>query len=316
MLDLSRFPYIDAATGVISIDAKTYPINDLTMLVNAKGSLIAVGKTNIETALTAGLNKDVISKVETDANGIVTRLTASSVKSETDAAQAVINLLNADAMNPEHVSFNTSGEVAAARTAYNALPQSQKDLVTNYAKLTAAEAVLANADAADVAADKAALDADAIKNANTALNNVVSNLNLITTGTEEGSTIVWASSKPAVVTTGGVVTQPDYADGDATVTLTATIKKGLVEDTKVFTVTVKAESALVDVNAASDATDMRAALQAIVTKGDFNAASISAWNGLVSGQRDLVAADVYANLGSGYADLPALQTAFNTALGL
>lgn len=53
-----------------------------------------------------------------------------------------------------------------------------------------------------------------------------------------GSTIAWASSDPEVVSTQGKVTRPQSGQGDKTVTLTATLTKGTVQDTKSFTVIV------------------------------------------------------------------------------
>lgn len=93
----------------------------------------------------------------------------------------------------------------------------------------------------DVKADKAALTIAGD------LNNVTADLALITTGTEKGSTITWVSSDKNIVkdSTGGTlgaVTRPSYTDGDKTVTLTATITKGVASDTKVFTVVVKKDA--------------------------------------------------------------------------
>jgi hypothetical protein len=87
-----------------------------------------------------------------------------------------------------------------------------------------------------IAADKAAL---AIGYASgDASSSVTKNLTLPTSGAE-GSTISWASSNPAVVTTAGVVNQP--LTGDASVNLTATITVGATSDTKTFPLTVKAQ---------------------------------------------------------------------------
>ncbi|WP_317973083.1 immunoglobulin-like domain-containing protein, partial [Paenibacillus sp. CCS19] len=44
--------------------------------------------------------------------------------------------------------------------------------------------------------------------------------------------------KTGVIKADGTVTRPSYTAGDATVTLTASIKKGSVEETKTFTLTV------------------------------------------------------------------------------
>lgn len=66
---------------------------------------------------------------------------------------------------------------------------------------------------------------------------VTKNLTLPAKG-EYGSVITWASSDKDVVAADGKVTIPAF---DTVVTLTATITKGTVEDTKVFTVTVKGD---------------------------------------------------------------------------
>jgi hypothetical protein len=55
----------------------------------------------------------------------------------------------------------------------------------------------------------------------------------------DGSTIRWASSNPAAVTTAGVVSQP--LTGDATLTLTATITAEAASDTQLFPIIVNAQ---------------------------------------------------------------------------
>ncbi|MEV0637580.1 family 43 glycosylhydrolase [Streptomyces sp. NPDC050619] len=69
---------------------------------------------------------------------------------------------------------------------------------------------------------------------------VTADLNLPRTGTAGGSAISWASDDPAVVSETGKVTRPAAGEPDARVTLTATLKKGAVTDTKTFDVTVRA----------------------------------------------------------------------------
>lgn len=54
-----------------------------------------------------------------------------------------------------------------------------------------------------------------------------------------GSDISWASDNEAVIGKDGKVTRPEAGEGDAVVTLTATLTSGDVTDTKVFKVTVK-----------------------------------------------------------------------------
>ncbi|MFE6176760.1 family 43 glycosylhydrolase [Streptomyces sp. NPDC056464] len=67
---------------------------------------------------------------------------------------------------------------------------------------------------------------------------VVADLDLPRTGTAGGSVIGWASDNPAVLSDSGKVNRPAAGQPDAHATLTATLKKGTVTDTKVFDVTV------------------------------------------------------------------------------
>ncbi|OAH13686.1 family 43 glycosylhydrolase [Streptomyces jeddahensis] len=69
---------------------------------------------------------------------------------------------------------------------------------------------------------------------------VVSDLTLPKTGTAGGSTISWASDNPSVVSDTGAVTRPAAGEPDGHATLTATLKKGTVTDTKSFDITVPA----------------------------------------------------------------------------
>ena len=105
-------------------------------------------------------------------------------------------------------------------------------------------------DERDVAADKAALTVDP---------SVVTSamkLALATTGLN-GSTITWVSSHPTIIATDGQVTLPTA--NDVTVTLTATITKGNVTDTKVFTVTVKTK-------ASADQTELNQIVEKLTTR--------------------------------------------------
>lgn len=68
---------------------------------------------------------------------------------------------------------------------------------------------------------------------------VTKNVTLPTAGTN-GSTISWASDKPAVVSVGGVVTRPDFSPaGDAAVVLTATATKNTNTANRDINLTVK-----------------------------------------------------------------------------
>jgi len=86
-------------------------------------------------------------------------------------------------------------------------------------------------DIAYVAADKAALTVS--------YNGTDPTITLPTTGASGNTTIEWKSSSTAINTTTGAVTRPAATESDITVKLTATIKAGLVSDTKEITVVVK-----------------------------------------------------------------------------
>ena len=116
-------------------------------------------------------------------------------------------------------------------------------------------------DAESVALDKQAL---AIGFTGSDISSAVTqNLTLPTSGTN-GTTIVWTSGNPSVISTSGKVNRPSYTSGDADVTLTAAITKGTVTDTKVFKVTV-IKNPITDADcSASDA----AALTIVFADGD------------------------------------------------
>jgi len=97
-----------------------------------------------------------------------------------------------------------------------------------------------NPDIAAVAADKSALVDDSIKGENIDLLNITTTLtNPLPSLGANGSIITWVSDTPSIVSDDGqTINRPDFASGDLTVTLTATITKGLITDTKVFTLTV------------------------------------------------------------------------------
>lgn len=85
--------------------------------------------------------------------------------------------------------------------------------------------------------ERVTFDKNALDLGNTS--NLTSSLTLPTSGSQ-GSTISWSSSDATVVSNTGVVTQPTYTIGSKTITLTATITKGSVSETKSFSVTVLA----------------------------------------------------------------------------
>ncbi|NLO38855.1 MAG: hypothetical protein GX115_05220, partial [Ruminiclostridium sp.] len=67
---------------------------------------------------------------------------------------------------------------------------------------------------------------------------VTQNITLINEGTEHGSTITWQSDNEVVISNDGIVTRPPTSGSDANITLTATITRNEITDTKVFSLTV------------------------------------------------------------------------------
>ncbi|HBN85270.1 MAG TPA: hypothetical protein DDZ89_15670, partial [Clostridiales bacterium] len=97
----------------------------------------------------------------------------------------------------------------------------------------------AQTDAEAVSADAALLTDDVILNENSDLNNVLGNLILPALGAN-GSTISWESNNTTFLSNDGTVIRPSYTAGSKTVVITATIKKGVVTQTKSFGLTIKA----------------------------------------------------------------------------
>ena len=113
--------------------------------------------------------------------------------------------------------------------------------------------------------DRDALTEGVIKGGNIDLSHVISPLALLPAHGENGSAITWQSEKTAVLSHDGqTVIRPAQGENNANVLLTATIKKGSVTVTKVFSVTVLAERDSPDIlKAAAD----KAALTEATIKG-------------------------------------------------
>jgi hypothetical protein len=92
-------------------------------------------------------------------------------------------------------------------------------------------------DAEIVDADKLWLTETQLLNGNSSMDKITKNLSLPTSG-QYGSTISWESSDEGVVAADGTVSIPALAQGDQTVTLTATIISGESVTANTFTVTV------------------------------------------------------------------------------
>ncbi|HWJ09871.1 MAG TPA: immunoglobulin-like domain-containing protein [Nocardioides sp.] len=100
--------------------------------------------------------------------------------------------------------------------------------------------VLTAAESAELAGDVVTpvIDADAAALTLGDTSAVVSDLALPATGASATTTIAWASSDPARVSSSGVVTRPAHGSAAAAVTLTATVTRGAETRTRTFDVTV------------------------------------------------------------------------------
>ena len=96
-----------------------------------------------------------------------------------------------------------------------------------------------------------------------ATNGIISNIGLTNLGTN-GVMISWSSSHPSTIATDGMVTRPLYAEGNQSVVLTASLSKGMVTNTKPFTLTVLT---LPDPNIAA-VSNARDALEIIYAEGE------------------------------------------------
>lgn len=74
---------------------------------------------------------------------------------------------------------------------------------------------------------------EAVRSGNNAVDSITGNMNLMTVG-ERNAQITWVSTNAAVISNAGIVTRPAYLDGDAIVSLTATIVVGEESTTKQF----------------------------------------------------------------------------------
>ncbi|NEU30374.1 cell wall-binding repeat-containing protein [bacterium LRH843] len=245
--------YVNADTTKIEVDGTVYTLDASTVLRNEVGVIEYDGVSEIDGIL---LVNDRVFDIVANANKVITSFKYEAAASDRTAASNVIKLINDLPANSAN-DFGT--KVGEARSAYGNLSATQKNLVTNLAKLVAAEKAV---EEKVVAAAKDALNIT-FTGSETA-NGVTNDLILPTNGT--GATIAWASSDTSVISTTGTVSQPSFTDGATTVTLTATVtssKDSTVKVTKDFVVTVLAKAAT-----AQEKVDLDKA--ALVIAGDLN----------------------------------------------
>ncbi|RYE21969.1 MAG: T9SS type B sorting domain-containing protein, partial [Sphingobacteriales bacterium] len=95
-------------------------------------------------------------------------------------------------------------------------------------------------DVALVELDKNALTNDLIKGSNTSLANVTTQLATLPAAGANGSVITWTSGNTIALTSNGqTVVRPVFGVAATSVALTATLKKGNITDTKIFTILIQ-----------------------------------------------------------------------------
>lgn len=121
---------------------------------------------------------------------------------------------------------DVTGIASIFKSTAQVYPRSVKDIVILRSGLT---------DVDRVAADKASLFVG--DESGTVRTDVI-----LPTNGAYGSAITWVSDQPAIISEQGKVTRPAKGSPDAKVTLTATLKKGTSSDTKMFLLTVPAQT--------------------------------------------------------------------------
>ncbi len=138
-----------------------------------------------------------------------------------------------DANGQASLSFAEKGTyILSAKTT------DKNPLVPPYLKVTVTEGISTADRQTLVDADKEALTFNDFKGANTAIDSIESNLNLVKVGNSGKTKITWTSSVPATIAADGTVARPLSTEGSKEVKLTATISYGTVTATREFTLTV------------------------------------------------------------------------------
>ncbi|HEX2144598.1 MAG TPA: immunoglobulin-like domain-containing protein, partial [Glycomyces sp.] len=201
-----------------------------------------------------------------------------------EGGTAVLYLNGQEVARNEAVTI-APGDIGSGATAANYLGRSlysgDRYLNGKFADFRIYDGALSGAEigdqAAHIGAEKAAEDAAAIDLGDTSA--VTADLEFPDQGAN-GSRITWASSDPEVIGADGTVTRPSMEAEDATVTLTATVILGSVQEQRDFKATVIAEyddEEAVELDAAAVAIpnleDVRSAIH-LPTEGD-NGSAIS-----------------------------------------
>jgi hypothetical protein len=206
-------------TKDFDLTVTTLPITDDESITEAKNALTFDTIKNANTA-----ENDILSDLTLSTSG------AQGTTISWDSNNTTFLANNGTITRPTQVQGDQNITLIATLSKGAGVDQNKTFLLTVKSVLDADEAItLAKAD----------LSFDDIKNANSAEDTILTNLNLITVGSY-GTTISWATSDAAHIATNGAVSRPAFNEEDANVTLTATIAKaGGTSQDKTFVLLVK-----------------------------------------------------------------------------
>ena len=201
----------DGTTTDSSFPVKTQLLTNEEAVDTDKGAL-AIGYTGIDNSNSVTQN---ITLPTSGANG--TSISWASDNAAITSAGLVIR--------PDYFDKNATVTLTATIT-----KGTSKD--TRTFSLTVIKNAITDQESVDTDKGALAIGYAGIDNANSVTQNII----LLTSGSN-GTSISWTSDN-AAITSAGVVARPDYFTGNVTVTLTATITKGSITDTKIFSLTV------------------------------------------------------------------------------
>ena len=282
MLDLGRFPYIDATNKVVYVDNTPYVLGASTILKTAKGSIIAVGDDAILTALAT--NDEVADIVVKD--GVVTSLVATkiaSIQTVVNAVDTAIEELPAVA----DVTLSNETDVNSAKSAYDALTPAEKDFVkaANVTKLNALVAKIAELKAENEA-QQAQTDANNFKTTHSAI--LAKTVDTVAVGDQSGVT----------------------AANNAYNALSAAAKALLADEKALLDDLQERIDAIEAVNNATTPAAMRTAIEDAALGLD-----LTEYNNLLGAQKDIVAQYLIDNApAGGYTDTASVQNVLDAAI--
>ncbi|SDW71971.1 immunoglobulin-like domain-containing protein [Paenibacillus sp. CF384] len=233
---------IDATTGAVT--RPVYGSGDSSVTLTATIKKNAASETKTFTLTVPQL-------AQTDAQAVTAAKTALEVgygSGDTSASVTQAVTLSATGQNGVTISWSSDHAAINATTGAVTRPAygSGDATVTLTATITK-NAVTETKTFTLTVPELAQTDLEAVTEAKTALvvgygsgetaASVTQAVTLAATGLK-GTTVTWSSDHAAIDATTGAVTRPAYGSGDATVTLTASIKKNAVTESKTFTLTV------------------------------------------------------------------------------